>query len=64
MKEIDDYKVGDKDHNVKVAVKKMREAYLSNDYKKYAHQFVEAQDIIVSAICMGGYTVAKEGDEK
>jgi hypothetical protein len=60
----DDYKVGDKEHNVKVAVKKIREAYISNDYKKYALQYVEAQDIILSAICMGGYTVTKEGDKK
>lgn len=56
----DDYKVGDIEHNVKVAVKKIREAYLSDDYKKYAHQFVEAQDIIIYAICMDGYTVIKE----
>lgn len=58
----DDYKVGDADHNVKVAVKKIREAYLSNDCKKYARQFVEAQDIIIYAVCMDGYTVIKEGD--
>lgn len=57
-----DYKVGDVDHNVKIAVKKIREAYLSNDYKKYAHQFVKAQDIIIYAVCMDGYTVIKEGD--
>lgn len=58
----DDYKVGDRDHNVKIAVKKIRKAYLSNDYKRYAHQYVEAEDIIISAICMGGYTVTKEGE--
>lgn len=61
----DDYKVGDREHNVKVAVKKLREAYWSeHDVAKYASQFWEAEKIIISAICFQDYTLQKEGEAK
>lgn len=56
----DKYIPMDIDNNVMVAVKKLREAYWSNDTEKYAKQFVEAQDIIISSICHHRYTVKKE----
>lgn len=60
----DEYKMLDVENNVKVAVKKLREAYWSNDPDSYANQFCEAKEIIISAICFEGYTLQKEGDEK
>ena len=54
----------DIDNNVRVAVKKLREAYWSNDAERYAQQFVEAKEIIISSICHHGYTVVKEGDKE
>jgi hypothetical protein len=58
----EEYKVGDVEHNVKVAVKKLREAYWSTDTPKYANQFWQAEKIIISAICFQDYTVQKEGE--
>ena len=51
------YIVGDADHNVKVAIEKLRAAYWSNDYEKYASQYKQAENIIISAICHSGYTL-------
>lgn len=56
----DEYKMLDVENNVKVAVNKLREAYWSNDTERYAQQFVEAKEIIISSICHLGYTVVKE----
>lgn len=60
----DEYKMLDVENNVKVAVKKLREAYWSNDTERYAQQFVEAEEIIISSICHLGYTVVKEDNEE
>lgn len=54
------YIVGDANHNAKVAVEKLREAYWSNDYEKYASQFKQAEEIIISAICHSGFTLIRE----
>lgn len=61
---MDEYKALDVENNVKVAVKKLREAYFAKDAHSYANQFCEAKQIIISAICFEGYTLQKEGDEK
>lgn len=61
---MDEYKALDVENNVKVAVKKLREAYWSNDPGSYASQFCEAKQIIISAICFLDYTLQKEGNEK
>ena len=53
----------DVEHNVKAAVNNLREAYWSNEYEKMAEQFTEAEEIIISAICTGGYTICKENKE-
>lgn len=59
----DKYIPMDIDNNVRVAVKKLREAYWSNDTERYAKQFVEAKEIIISSICHHGFTVMREGGD-
>ena len=58
----DEYKMLDVENNVKVAVKKLREAYFAKDAPSYASQFFEAEQIITSAICFLDYTLQKEGE--
>lgn len=58
-KKKNEYIDGDIDHNVKVALSKLREAYWSNDYEKYAQQFVEAEKIIISTLVFGGFDIVR-----
>ena len=61
--ELKEYKPFEVDYNVKSAVENLKTAYWSNDYEKYANAFVEADQMIVSAICHYGYIVVKGGTE-
>lgn len=60
MSEFKEYKPMEIEHNVKAAVENLRKAYWSNETEKVAKHYTEAEDIIISAICHGGYTVCKE----
>ena len=62
MSDFVEYKPMDVEHNVKAAVENLRKAYLSNDTKKVAKIFTEAEGIIVSAICHDNYTIGKPVD--
>lgn len=57
---MNEYIKGDIEHNVKVALNKLIEAYWSNDYEKYAQQFVEAEKIIISALVFGGFDIVRK----
>ena len=59
-KKKNEYIQGDIDHNVKVAINKLIEAYWSNDYEKYARQFVEAEQIIISTLVFGGFDIVRK----
>lgn len=59
-KKKNEYIQGDPDHNVKVALNKLIEAYWSNDYEKYAQQFVEAETIIISTLVFGGFDIVRK----
>ena len=61
--ELKEYKPLEVDYNVKSAVENLKTAYWSNDSEKYAQAFVEADQMIVSAICHYGYIVVKGGAE-
>lgn len=50
----------DIDHNIKVALQKLKESYWSNDYKNMAHQFKEAEEIIISALVFGNYDIVRK----
>lgn len=54
------YKPLEPEYNVQVAVENLRKAYCSNEPEKVAKDFTKAEDIIISAICHGGYTLCKE----
>ena len=55
-----EYIPADIDHNIKVALEKLKEAYWSNDYKNMAHQFKEAEGIIISALVFGDYDIVRK----
>lgn len=57
------YKPLEPDYNVQCAVENLKTAYWSNDSRKMAMVFVEAEEIIMSAICHHGYTVCKQTSE-
>ena len=63
MSEFKEYKPMEIEHNVKAAVENLRKAYWSNETKKVAKHYTEAEDIIISAICHHHYTVCKETTE-
>lgn len=63
MSEFKEYKPMEIEHNVKAAVENLRKAYWSNETKKVAKHYTEAEDIIISAICHQHYTVCKETTE-
>lgn len=58
--EIKKYKPLEPDYNVQCAVENLRAAYWSNEPKKVAKNFTEAEDIIISAICHHDYTICKQ----
>ena len=58
-----EYRKGDVKHNIKAAVFNLREAYWSDEPTKIAKQFTDAEEVIISAICIGGYTLCKEDKE-
>ena len=64
MNKIKEYKPLELDYNVKIAVENLKTAYWSNDTKKFATAFKEAEDIIISAICHHNYTLCKETDNE
>lgn len=59
-----EYIQGDAEHNVKVALRKLKEAYWSNDTEKYARQFKEAQEIIIATLVFGGFDIVREDNDK
>lgn len=59
-KKKNEYIEGDIDHNIKVALNKLIEAYWSNDYEKYANQFLEAEKIIISTLVFGGFDIVRK----
>lgn len=60
MSDYKKYKWMEPDYNVQAAVENLRKAYWSNETKKVAKIFTDAEDIIISSICHHGYTVCKE----
>lgn len=54
------YKPLESEYNIEIAVENLRMAYWSNEPEKVAKNFTKAEDIIISAICHGGYTLCKE----
>ncbi len=60
MKE-NDYIQGDPDHNVKVALRKLKEIYWKNNVTaEEAQKFVEAKEIIISTLVFGGYDIVRK----
>ena len=55
-----EYIPADIDHNIKVALQKLKESYWSNDYKNMTHQFKEAEEIIISALVFGNYDIVRK----
>ena len=59
---IREYKPLDVDYNVQCAVENLKTAYWSNDTEKMASVYVEASEMIMSAICHYGYVLCKQQD--
>ena len=59
MKE-NEYIPVDIDHNIKVALQKLKESYWSNDYKNMTRQFKEAEEIIISSLVFGNYDIVRK----
>ena len=55
-----EYKPLDIEHNTKVAIKNLREAYFSDDYDINADEFKKAEDVIIDAILFYGYELKKK----
>lgn len=62
VRKMKEYKPLDVEHNVETAIENLKEAYFSNDTEKYAKVFVEAENIIISAILFNGYHLKKDGE--
>lgn len=57
-----EYIQGDPNHNVKVALRKLKEAYWSNDYEQYAQQFTQAEEIIIATLVFGGFEIVRRDE--
>ena len=56
-----EYIPGDPDHNVKAAVENIEELYWKNGLSTIeAHHFIEAKQIIISALVSGNYDVVRK----
>ena len=55
-----EYIKGDIEHNVKVALRKLKEAYWSNNPEQYAQQFVQAEEIIITTLVFGGFEIVRK----
>ena len=55
-----EYIKGDIDHNVKVALRKLKEAYWSNNPEQYAQQFVQAEEIIITTLVFGEFEIVRK----
>lgn len=64
MSDFKEYKPMEEEYNIQAAVENLRKAYWSNETKKVAKIFTDAEDIIISSICHHGYTVSKENADR
>lgn len=55
-----EYIKGDIEHNVKVALRKLKEAYWSNNPEQYAQQYVQAEEIIITTLVFGGFEIVRK----
>jgi len=55
-----EYIKGDIEHNVKVALRKLKEAYWSNNPEQYAQQFVQAEEIIITTLVFGEFEIVRK----
>lgn len=60
MSNFEEYKPLESEYNIRVAVENLKKAYWNNEPEKVAKDFTDAEDIIIGAICLYGYTVSKE----
>lgn len=59
MKE-NEYIKGDPDHNVKVALRKLKEIYWKNNVTaEEARKFEEAKEIIICTLVFGGFDIVR-----
>jgi len=57
----DEYIQGDPDHNVKVALKRLKEIYWKKDVTSEEKQkFAEAQENIICALVFGGFEIVRK----
>ena len=64
MIDFEEYKPLDVEGNIEKAVQNLRKAYWSNDLDLCASAFVEAEEIIISAILHYDYTIVKEQEHE
>ena len=56
-----EYIQGDPDHNVKVALRRLKEIYWKNNVTtEEAQKFAEAEGIIISTLVFGGYDIVRK----
>ena len=56
-----EYIKGDIDHNVKVALRRLKEIYWKNDVTTEDKQkYVEAQEIIICTLVFGGFDIVRK----
>lgn len=56
-----EYIQGDPDHNVKVALRRLKEIYWKNNVTtEEAQKFAEAERIIISTLVFGGYDIVRK----
>lgn len=56
-----EYIQGDPDHNVKVALRKLKEIYWKNNVTaEEARKFEEAKEIIICTLVFGGFDIVRK----
>ena len=57
----DDYIQGDPDHNVKVALRRLRDIYWKNNLTtEEAQKYMEAEEIIISALLFDVFDIVRK----
>lgn len=58
---MNEYIKGDPDHNVKVALRRLKEIYRKNDVTPEEKQkFAEAEEIIICTLLYGGFDIVRK----
>ena len=58
-----EYIQGDPDHNVKIALRKLKEIYWKNNpTTEDMQKFVQAQEIIICTLVFGGFEIVRKDE--